>query len=154
MALEPITRQEKIIAGQDLTPITRMEMFLKQFGGGGGGSAPEYTPLIKLPAPKVSVKEFSDALDEQESTGALILWDGALIFYGAAFDKTIYFYAGGVQQYSVSSTDAGTDLSQCYLNTADIQEVTPAALYIKSEHGKEFEITIDDNGTISATAVT
>ena len=37
MALEPITRQEKIIAGQDLTPITRMEMFLKNFGGGGGG---------------------------------------------------------------------------------------------------------------------
>ena len=35
MALEPITRQEKIIAGQDLTPITRMEMFLKNFGGGG-----------------------------------------------------------------------------------------------------------------------
>ena len=46
MALEPITRQEKIIAGQDLTPITRMEMFLKEYGGsggsgggGGGGSA-------------------------------------------------------------------------------------------------------------------
>lgn len=37
MALEPITRQEKIIAGQDLTPITRMEKFLKDFGGGGGG---------------------------------------------------------------------------------------------------------------------
>ncbi len=36
MALEPITRQEKIIAGQDLEPITRMEMFLKNFGGGGG----------------------------------------------------------------------------------------------------------------------
>ena len=36
MALEPITRKEKIIAGQDLTPITRMEMFLKNFGGGGG----------------------------------------------------------------------------------------------------------------------
>ena len=36
MALEPITRKEKIIAGQDLTPITRMEMFIKQFGGGGG----------------------------------------------------------------------------------------------------------------------
>ena len=37
MALEPITRQEKIIAGQDLTPITRLEKFLKNFGGGGGG---------------------------------------------------------------------------------------------------------------------
>ena len=38
MALEPITRQEKIIAGQDLTPITRMEKFLKDFGGGGAQS--------------------------------------------------------------------------------------------------------------------
>lgn len=38
MALEPITRKEKIIAGQDLEPITRLEMFLKNFGGGGGGS--------------------------------------------------------------------------------------------------------------------
>ena len=37
MALEPITRQEKIIAGQDLTPITRLEKFLKDFGGGGSG---------------------------------------------------------------------------------------------------------------------
>lgn len=36
MALEPITRKEKIIAGQDLTPITRMEKFLKQYGGSGG----------------------------------------------------------------------------------------------------------------------
>lgn len=36
MALKPITRQEKIIAGQNLTPITRMEKFLKQFGGDGG----------------------------------------------------------------------------------------------------------------------
>lgn len=40
MALEPITRKEKIIAGQDLTPITRMEKFLKQFGGGGGSGLP------------------------------------------------------------------------------------------------------------------
>lgn len=42
MALEPITRQEKIIAGQDLTPITRMEKFLKDFGGGGGGVQPDW----------------------------------------------------------------------------------------------------------------
>lgn len=41
MALEPITRQEKIIAGQDLTPITRMEKFLKQYGGGSGGGLAE-----------------------------------------------------------------------------------------------------------------
>ena len=29
MALEPITRQEQIIAGKDLEPITRQEKFLK-----------------------------------------------------------------------------------------------------------------------------
>lgn len=45
MELEPITRQEKIIAGQDLTPITRMEKFLKQFGGGGGGGGSVPKPL-------------------------------------------------------------------------------------------------------------
>lgn len=33
MALEPITRQEQIIAGKDLEPITRMERFLKEYGG-------------------------------------------------------------------------------------------------------------------------
>ena len=42
MALKPITRQEKIIAGQDLTPITRLEKFLKDFGGGGGGDEPDF----------------------------------------------------------------------------------------------------------------
>ena len=49
MELEPITRQEKIIAGQDLTPITRMEQFLKQYGGGGGGSGEDgatFTPSV------------------------------------------------------------------------------------------------------------
>ena len=39
MELEPITRQEKIISGENLKPITRMEMFLKQFGGGGSGGS-------------------------------------------------------------------------------------------------------------------
>ena len=154
MALEPITRKEKIIAGENLEPITRMEQFLKKFGGGGGGSGAEYVKLIRLPAPEVSVKEFSDALAEQDSNGALILWDSALIFYGAVFGKTIYFYADGVNQYSVSSTDVGDDLSKCYLNIMDIQEVIPAALYIQSENHKKFEITIDDSGTISATEVT
>lgn len=48
MALEPITRQEKIIAGQDLTPITRMEMFLKEYGGGGSGLPSGGAPYQQL----------------------------------------------------------------------------------------------------------
>ena len=65
MALEPITRQEKIIAGQDLEPITRMEMFLKQFcgGGGGGGSADAvlYTPQTLTDVQKKQARENIDA---------------------------------------------------------------------------------------------
>ena len=34
--MEPITRKEKLIAGEQLTPITREEMFLKKYGGGSG----------------------------------------------------------------------------------------------------------------------
>ena len=37
MELEPITRQEQIITGKDLQPVTRMEFFLKAYGGGGSG---------------------------------------------------------------------------------------------------------------------
>lgn len=39
MELEPITRQEKIIAGYNLEPITRLEKFLKEYGGSGGGAS-------------------------------------------------------------------------------------------------------------------
>ena len=40
MELEPITRQEQIIAGKNLEPITRMERFLKEYvGGSSGGSS-------------------------------------------------------------------------------------------------------------------
>ena len=66
MALEPITRQEKIIAGQDLTPITRMEKFLKNFGG-GGGSVPKPLTYDYMPEgyPSKSVGTVT-LMEEQE----------------------------------------------------------------------------------------
>lgn len=47
MALEPITRQEQIIAGKKLEPITRMERFLRDYGGGsgGGGAQPDWNAM-------------------------------------------------------------------------------------------------------------
>ena len=72
MALEPITRQEKIIAGQDLTPITRMEKFLKNFGGGGGGSVPKPLTYDYMPEgyPTKSVQTIT-LMEEQELAFAL-----------------------------------------------------------------------------------
>ena len=57
MALEPITRKEKIIAGENLEPITRMEQFLKKFGGSGGGgggvSPEEVAAIVKEQFPQI-----------------------------------------------------------------------------------------------------
>ena len=69
MALEPITRQEKIIAGQDLTPITRMEMFLKEYGGsggsgGGGGGGAVTTLHINVTAANIETKEVTFTADK------------------------------------------------------------------------------------------
>ena len=73
MSLEPITRKEKIIAGQNLTPITRMEKFLKQYGGGGGGgSVPK--PLTYDYMPEGYPKKTMEAvtlMEEQEVAFAL-----------------------------------------------------------------------------------
>ena len=57
MELEPITRKEKIIAGENLEPITRMEQFLKKFGGSGGGgggvSPEEVAAIVKEQFPQI-----------------------------------------------------------------------------------------------------
>lgn len=74
MALEPITRQEKIIAGQYLTPITRMEMFLKQFGGGGGGLPTGGQPYQQLVTDGEGTAKWEDRL--AYSAGGVISWDG------------------------------------------------------------------------------
>jgi hypothetical protein len=45
--MEPITREEKILSGEDLEPITRLEYFLKKASQGGGGGGSEQIMFIK-----------------------------------------------------------------------------------------------------------
>ena len=76
MALEPITRQEQIIAGKDLEPITRMEKFLKQYGGGGGGGvgsadAVLYTKQTLTEAQKKQARENIGAEEQFAVNGTL-----------------------------------------------------------------------------------
>ena len=97
MALEPITRQEKIIAGQDLTPITRMEMFLKNFGG-GGGSVPKPLTYDYMPEgyPKKSAQT-TTLMEEQEVAFASA---GGAGRYGALLTEALDIVEG--QTYTVN----------------------------------------------------
>ena len=206
MALEPITRQEKIIAGQDLTPITRMEMFLKNFGGGGGGSVPkpltyDYMPegyptktMGTVTLMEEQGVEFSDDHGSAEYYGNLaapftivegqtytVNWDGTayvcvcvishsrpvlgnLSVVGAGDDtgEPFFFDATG-GMFITLDTSASHTIS--VKTTEEI--VTPMAVeFLPSEVNelimnssttgstKKFKITVDDNGTISATEVT
>ncbi len=62
MELEAITRQEQIIAGKDLQPVTRMEFFLKAYGGGGsgggGGVQPDWNQNDSMAADYVKNRPF------------------------------------------------------------------------------------------------
>ena len=134
MALEPITRQEKIIAGQDLTPITRLEMFLKQFGGsGGGGSVPKPLTYDYMPEgyPRKSVGTVT-VMGEQELafahvpngmyasllTASLALVPGQT--YTVKWDGTEYecvFFDNGKKAYlgNASIVGSGEDTGEPFL---------------------------------------
>lgn len=84
--MKPITRKEKLIAGEKLTPITREEMFLKQYGGGGASS---WNDLTDRP------------FYEEIQTIEPIIWDGnteGLVevtlwndVYDEGYDKGAYY---------------------------------------------------------------
>ena len=94
MALEPITRQEKIIAGEDLTPITRMEKFLKDFGGGGG-------------EPDFNVNVVNTSLDEQGV--AYLTLDATNEQIGAAYEsgKHVFINILGLANAQVQKSQDG-----------------------------------------------
>ena len=54
--LNPITRQEKIIAGEDIQPVTRLEHFLKNYGGGSGGGVSLYEHRLSIASNDPSVQ--------------------------------------------------------------------------------------------------
>lgn len=73
MALKPITRQEQIIVGKNLEPITRMERFLKEYGGGsGGGTQSDWNQTDSSAADFINNKPFGD----MPTGGDTLYWDG------------------------------------------------------------------------------
>ena len=100
MELEPITRQEKIIAGKDLEPVTRMEMFLKQYGGGGGGGGSVPKPLTYDYMPEGYPKKAMGTVTLMEEQELAFASEGSAGQYTAYPTEALELAVG--QTYTVS----------------------------------------------------
>ena len=204
MALEPITRQEKIIAGENLTPITRMEMFLKNFGG---GSVPKPLTYDYMPEgyPTKSA-QITTLMEEREVTFTLeppgvyvgplttasapplelvkgqtytVNWDGteyecvcsvvnseyalgnlSIVGEGADTGEPFLYQKAAFGTYDTSASHTISVKIAEEIVTSMADEFLPSEIneliMNSSTTGstKKFKITVDDNGTISATEVT
>lgn len=155
MALEPITRQEKIIAGKDLEPITRMEMFLKQYGGGcgGGGSSggaqPDWNQNDETAADYVKNRPFyiSDPVETVliEDINVSFSNPSASIYYGS-MPTTIELIAGDT--YKVSWDGAAYECV-CELIMGNPAIGNPSIMGAGADTGEPFLILplADNKGT-------
>ena len=138
MELEPITRKEKIIAGQDLTPITRMEKFLKEYGGSGGGSsgAEEFkvTFTTDSSGAYVADKTHSEIFDAyiagKKVYGMVVIGtnDFFILTLGGVSGDEASFYAvvvdsteGSIFDFSIPRIGAGVHVRRSQLSFATIQ---------------------------------
>ena len=159
MALEPITRQEKIIAGQDLTPITRMEKFLKEFGGGsGGGAQPDWNAADGEPGHILnrpfyeSTEVLFDQRVELELLEGLM---GITVPFPEPLEpgKTYRVTYNGVAYDCVANIGPSGEL--CYLGNASIMGLDdtgePFVVLVVEEMGQAFGQIASINSDTSAT---
>ena len=170
MALEPITRKEKIIAGQDLTPITRLEKFLKQFGGGGGGAADDVY-LIKhienYDAQKIEIQgDYAGALSAFNS-GKRLKFVKAIVYGGQEFVdcESFAYYFDSIDSFFIFAYYNGHNFLNCTLRESgltigsDDTRVSSLIvnnydqLYLKSNSSKLFRIKVSDTGELSTEEV-
>ena len=168
MALEPITRQEKIIAGQDLTPITRMEMFLKNFGGGGGASSSDVFIIHATPDEthtNVQLDKTTEQIYEAYQSGkyCLVCFDST--FFTVESVKTdgarVIMSCYGFMFISGQGRVAGLKLKtndgvtwEIRYDSPTLYDVCFSGLQIYGSGGRVYTISVDAGGNITATAAT
>ena len=154
MELEAITRQEQIIAGKDLQPVTRMEFFLKAYGGGGsgGGAQPDWNQNDSTAADYVKNRPFytGDPVESVlvgESTVSFAAAEGV---YMGQLESTFVPTVG--ETYKVS-WDGTTYESTC-VNFNSFQVIGNLSIMgIGSDTGEPFLIVVgNDEGIKIATA--
>ena len=151
MELEAITRQEQIIAGKDLQPVTRMEFFLKAYGGGGsgGGAQPDWNQNDSTAADYIKNRPFytgdtSETVLVEESTVSFTNVSSN-IYYGE-IPTTVELTVG--ETYKVS-WDGTTYESTC-VNFNSLQVIGNLSIMgAGSDTGEPFLISplADNSGT-------
>ena len=134
MELEAITRQEQIIAGKDLQPVTRMEFFLKAYGGGGsgGGAQPDWNQNDSTAADYVKNRPFytGDPVETvlvEESTVWFVDADGV---YLGELESTFSATVG--ETYKVSWDAAAYDCTYYVEDNAITSERYQSPVYSKT----------------------
>ena len=172
MALEPITRQEKIIAGQDLEPITRMEMFLKEYGGSGGGGGASSSEVFIIHATldetytNAQLDKTPEQIYEAYQSGkyCLVRLDGAFVPVTSVKTngaKYLMSVTGFMFPTSEQGRAANFDLATSDGVTWAVNMITPSlynvccnGLQISGPGNQYYTISVDTNGNLTATAVT
>ena len=169
MALEPITRQEQIIAGKDLEPITRMEKFLKQYGGGGGASSSDVF-IIQATLDETHANAQLDKTAEQiyeayqSGKYCLVCVSGGFLQVTSVETRgTRYLMIGSGFRFSASgqvvvvmlefTTNDGVTWATRLMSPV-LYNVRFSGLQISSPGNRKYTISVDDNGNLTATEVT
>ena len=168
MALEPITRQEKIIAGENLEPITRMEQFLKKFGGSGGADDDVYTVkrITNYGTGETELQgDYAGAKSAYQSGKKLKFVDavnfgGKEVVNAESFSYTfgqsdeIIFVAYLNRDFATYElTERGvTAHSDTHIRSLHVN--APRSLFLKSATGKQFRVIVSDTGELSTEEVT
>lgn len=151
MELEAITRQEQIIAGKDLQPVTRMEFFLKAYGGGGsggGGSVPKPLTFDYMPDgyPTKSVQT-TTLMEEQELafTSAMGVYTATLTNAFEVVDGQTYTVNwDGTEYICVSSlTDMGPIIGNLSIAGESSNTGEPFIYTYNTEEASGMFVTLD-----------
>ena len=143
--LDPITRQEKIIAGEDIQPVTRLEHFLKNYGGGASLYEHRLTLYGKdQNAPTTQIEAYLNVITASETpiTNGTTLFD---IISGVNVD---YVCSGMV----VDMSDTAAPPKQYFITRLNLQNTSVMGTVIKSMavfYMKPSEMTIYEQQTSS-----
>ena len=174
MALEPITRQEKIIAGQDLTPITRMEMFLKEYGGsggsGGGSGADDDVYTIKRitngETGKMELQgDYAGAMEAWQSGKKLKFVEGVSLggqeiiryesfSYAKVSSGFIFACYGGRNFVDYTLTESGITGGSLDTHLKSLYVENHGGFFLKSQSGKWFRVSVSETGELSTAETT